>query len=456
MKPLTRRDAEAVDAFLRQQQFRNRTTVRVYRCIIHGFLRFARKHVGCGPLTVLLVKQWLDDRMLHWPLHLVCHRARIIDRFLQWMERDCTVQSNPFDQLRQLYGRRSAPVVRALLSDDPGELRRLRGLARYASFLGPLMREHVARMRTLGYLYETSERALLRFDRFLQRRPDLTGAPLRTLLEAWRRTNPRPQHAQTVCDVGRLVSKAINRADPTVQVLPYDVDAHRRARQLYRRPHIYTQAQIRGLLEVAKSFESRRAPLRSLSLRMMIVLTYCCGLRIGELARLTLGDVDLKNDVIEIHRTKFFKSRILPIAPGVGAELRRYLAARQRVGGSTGPTSSLLWCRGQRGDYAYSVGTIRNLITETLRRAGLKPTRGRIGPRIHDLRHAMVCNRMEAWYREGVNPQSRLPYLATYLGHKDINSTLVYLTITQQLMQHASERFRTNSVAVLRPDGGRP
>ena len=41
-----------------------------------------------------------------------------------------------------------------------------------------------------------------------------------------------------------------------------------------------------------------------------------------------------------------------------------------------------------------------------------------------------------------VNPQSRLPYLATYLGHKDINSTLVYLTITQELLQHASERFR--------------
>lgn len=68
----------------------------------------------------------------------------------------------------------------------------------------------------------------------------------------------------------------------------------------------------------------------------------------------------------------------------------------------------------------------------------------------------MVCNRMEAWYREGINPQSRLPYLATYLGHKDINSTLVYLTVTQQLMQHASERFRATSVAVLGADGERP
>jgi integrase/recombinase XerD len=49
---------------------------------------------------------------------------------------------------------------------------------------------------------------------------------------------------------------------------------------------------------------------------------------------------------------------------------------------------------------------------------------------------------MTAWYREGVNPQSRLQYLATYLGHLNIHSTLVYLTITQELLQHASARFR--------------
>jgi hypothetical protein len=56
---------------------------------------------------------------------------------------------------------------------------------------------------------------------------------------------------------------------------------------------------------------------------------------------------------------------------------------------------------------------------------------------------------MQAWYRDGVNPQSRLPHLATYLGHKDINSTLVYLTITQEHMQIASERFRVHGVAAL-------
>jgi integrase len=294
----------------------------------------------------------------------------------------------------------------------------------------------------------------LRFDRFLQSRADLVGAPLGTLLDAWRRTNLRPQHQQVVCAVGRLLSKVMRRFDPTAAVLPFDGDAARRARRLYRRPYIYTEAQIRQLLEVAKSFESSRAPLRALSLYTMILLTYCAGLRVGELARLTLADVDLTNDLIEIHGTKFFKSRLLPLAPGVSASLKNYLVARRKIGGSVEPTSGLLW-REPRGG-GYSCGGIRNLLTAALRRAGLKPARGKVGPRIHDLRHAMVCNRMEAWYRDGINPQSRLPYLATYHGHKDINSTLVYLTITQKLMQHASERFRASGVTVLGSDGERP
>jgi hypothetical protein len=67
--------------------------------------------------------------------------------------------------------------------------------------------------------------------------------------------------------------------------------------------------------------------------------------------------------------------------------------------------------------------------------------------------HSMVGHRMRDWYKEGINPQSKLPYLATYLGHKDIRSTLVYLSITQELLHEANERFRRNGAATLRLGG---
>jgi len=37
----------------------------------------------------------------------------------------------------------------------------------------------------------------------------------------------------------------------------------------------------------------------------MLVLAYCAGLRLGEIARLRIGDVRLDQGVIEIRETKF-------------------------------------------------------------------------------------------------------------------------------------------------------
>ena len=64
-------------------------------------------------------------------------------------------------------------------------------------------------------------------------------------------------------------------------------------------------------------------------------------------------------------------------------------------------------------------------------------------------RHSFAVHRLTGWYQQGVLPESRLPYLAAYLGHRDINSTLVYLTITEELLQYANQRFRNAKMDVL-------
>ncbi len=129
------------------------------------------------------------------------------------------------------------------------------------------------------------------------------------------------------------------------------------------------------------------------------------------------------------------------------AVLGQYLDARGRAGAPAQPESPFF--RNEMKNNGYALVTLEHLLTDVIRRAGLKPATGRIGPRVHDLRHAFVVHRMTTWYQEGINPQSRLHYLATYLGHKDIYSTLVYLTITQDLLQQASERFRSFGAGAL-------
>ena len=68
---------------------------------------------------------------------------------------------------------------------------------------------------------------------------------------------------------------------------------------------------------------------------------------------------------------------------------------------------------------------------------------GRFQPRLHDLRHSFAVHRLIQWYREGQDVQSLLPHLSVYLGHTQLAATQIYLSMTPQLLQEASQRFET-------------
>ena len=74
--------------------------------------------------------------------------------------------------------------------------------------------------------------------------------------------------------------------------------------------------------------------------------------------------------------------------------------------------------------------------------AGLKPRKGRAGPRPYDLRHAFAMHRLNSWYKQGVDLHARLPWLSTYMGHVDIIGTETYLNATPELLALAGNRLR--------------
>jgi integrase/recombinase XerD len=76
-----------------------------------------------------------------------------------------------------------------------------------------------------------------------------------------------------------------------------------------------------------------------------------------------------------------------------------------------------------------------------LRKLGLKPARGRRGPRPYDFRHAYAVHRLTDWYHGGVDVHSQLPWLSAYMGHVNVLGTEVYLHATPELLQLASDRF---------------
>jgi integrase/recombinase XerD len=282
---------------------------------------------------------------------------------------------------------------------------------------------------------------------FLQERADLVSQPLHALVQACAQTKTGLTGALRAHECGRRLSKSLHRLDPTAPLLPIDSGLRRRTIARQRQPHVYSEAQIGELLKSARTLPSPHTPWWPGMLYTMVVLMYCAGLRIGELVRLDLADVHFEDNTVEIRESKFFKSRRLPLTPSVMRVLKSYLADRERCGAPCTGQSGLFW-NPRRGD-RYAFVTVHAALVKLIRRAGLKPANGAVGPRIHDLRHTFVLHRMREWYRGGIDVQARLPYLASYLGHKDISSTLSCLTM-EDLKAVASERFRQAGARALR------
>lgn len=448
MRTLTIDDEEHIRRFIEQLNLHNPQTPVKYQRALRGFLRVARVRSERLIVSEKTLHSWLHKRRRQIVPRRIERDAFLIDRFLDWLQRCGTIPSNPLRDLRERHDQHLTPIVRALLRpDSQAALKQLRPLKRFVSFLGPQMRDHVALMRSLGRRYLTAERTLRRFDRFVHGRPELTHQPLPTLLAAWGQTATSAWRALDAQWCGRVLSKAQHRQDSSVAIIPSQRQLSRQVRATQRRAYIYTEQEIINLLAVARSYPSPMAPLRPLTLYTMLVLAYCVGLRLGEIVKLTLGDVDLQESVLTIRETKFFKSRRTPVTPSVMTALRAYLDERQKVGAPTETTAALFWH--SQASRCYTSHAAGVLLMKVLRLSGIKPARGKRGPRVHDLRHSMVSNRMLSWYQEGINPQSRLAHLATFLGHKDINSTLTYITVAPELLQLASGRFRQHAAHVL-------
>lgn len=417
-----------------------------YRSLLRQFQRFVVQRSPKPTFSEAVLRAWLSDQLKTAPLALAVHRGQLVNRFLDWLAARESIAANPIAELRRKYDcRSSAAVLRALAGAQPHRaLESLRPLPRYGSHLGPIMREHVDRMRTRGLRYRHENR-FLHFDRFLQQRPGADQEPLTTLIREYAACASSAAGKVQRIALGRVLAKELNRSGLAVAAPKRDRVLMQEMLRCRRRPHIYTIEEVQRLLDAARRDPAPRAPLRPLTLYTMLALAYCAGLRLAEIVGLKLGDLDLNSDCIEVLDTKFFKSRRLPLSATAMAALRDYLKVRAKAGAPTESDAPLFWHANGGYGYVAAGAHLRRLIQV----AGLKRTTGRTGPRVHDLRHAFVVHRMTKWYEQGINPQTRLPYLAAYLGHRNIHSTLVYLTITQELLQHANERFRTSEASVL-------
>ena len=204
-------------------------------------------------------------------------------------------------------------------------------------------------------------------------------------------------------------------------------------------PYIYSREELRRLLDAVQTYRKRVNQLEPHTFRALLLLLYGAGLRRGEALRLTLADTDLRTAILTVRRTKFDKTRLVPLGPQLARVMREY-AAQRKAGGASQAHKAPFFVN--RDGTPLAARTVSKAFVHLRRAAGVGHENGDSNPpRLHDLRHAFAVHRLIAWYRQGADVQRMLPLLSTYLGHASVAGTQVYLTMTPELLDEAALRY---------------
>src|SRR2546427_8331533 len=194
------------------------------------------------------------------------------------------------------------------------------------SALSEALNDYVAVRRNLGFVFRLPASLLRTFVAFV----DEAGSAFITT-ELVRQWAVQPAEAQPSTwawrlSIARRFAVWRRASDPRTEVAPADLVGQR-----YRRkpPRLYRDHDVVHLIQSAAALPSAKK-LRGRTHATLFGLLAVTGLRINEALHLDRSDVDLATGGLLIRRTKFGKSRLVPIHSTTQEALRAYSQERDR------------------------------------------------------------------------------------------------------------------------------
>ncbi len=144
--------------------------------------------------------------------------------------------------------------------------------------------------------------------------------------------------------------------------------------------------------------------------KMIIMLTYACGLRVSEVLALQIKDIDGDRRTIFVRRAKGKKDRVLSISPGLLVMLREYYNKYK-------PSQYLF--EGMQAGEPLTARSMQAVIQKAKTKAGIKQEGS-----MHMLRHSFATHLLD----KGID----VVFIQKLLGHNSIKTTLRYLHVTNK------------------------
>jgi integrase/recombinase XerD len=298
------------------------------------------------------------------------------------------------------------------------------------------LRDYLALRRGIGYKMHDAGLVLPRFVSFLEERQakHITARFALEWVQQAKTVQPAEQ-ARRLCFV-RGFARYRSAVDAQTEIPPVALLPYRSTRA---RPYLYSEQEVRDLLEAALKLPAprRTSALRPWVFHCLLGLLSVTGLRISEALDLKLGDVDLEQGLLTIRSAKLGRSRLVPLHPSTCAALAEYLQRRDQFVGDHGSGYVFVSTRGTRLD----IGRVHRGFYAISRQVGLRAAGASRGPRLHDFRHRFAVLTLTRWYESGDDATRRLPVLSTYLGHVYVEGTYWYLSSWPELMAQAMARL---------------
>lgn len=146
--------------------------------------------------------------------------------------------------------------------------------------------------------------------------------------------------------------------------------------------------------------------------KTMIMLGYACGLRVSEITRLSIADVDEDRRLLLIRRGKGKKDRVVSLSPVMIVMIREYIKEY---------TPEKYLFEGQRKNSPYSIRSLESIIKTAKQKAGINKSGS-----MHMLRHSFATHLIE----KGTD----VVFIQKLLGHNNIKTTLRYLHVSNKDM----------------------
>jgi site-specific recombinase XerD len=187
-----------------------------------------------------------------------------------------------------------------------------------------------------------------------------------------------------------------------------------RAERERKLPAVLSVEEVRRTLGCVTTFHNQA----------FLTTVYSCGLRLQEGLHLEVSDIDSARRMVHVHRGKGAKDRYVPLPGATLTLLRKYWRTHRHP--------RLLFPAVGRGHQAapgattpMATSSVQGAFRQALRVAGIHKRQ----VSLHTLRHSYATHLLEA----GVN----LRAIQRYLGHTELETTMVYLHLTQKGQEDA-------------------